>query len=175
MNSTLKTVLLPLLACNGVFYVRLIGEKDALHLLGSINQSGCCQHSWEIFLDTVLQKLTAENSITDNVNVPLPIHFASIVHCIADLNCEHHSFGQSCQQSHHNDTAITVFDDDHQPAYRFYFCRLNKQQQIFSQRDIELLKILRPALLQALRLILFREEKLNSRQVLNFWSTIRIR
>lgn len=169
-NEALKTVLLPLLACNGVFYVRLIGEKDALHLLGSINQSGCCQHSWEIFLDTVLQKLTAENSITDNVNVPLPIHFASIVHCIADLNCEHHSFGQSCQQSHHNDTAITVFDDDHQPAYRFYFCRLNKQQQIFSQRDIELLKILRPALLQALRLILFREEKLNSRQVLNFWS-----
>lgn len=87
-NEVLKTALLPLLACNGVFYVRLIGEKDALHLLGSINQSGCCQHSWEIFLDTVLQKLTAENSITDNVNVPLPIHFASIVHCIADLNCE---------------------------------------------------------------------------------------
>lgn len=127
-------------------------------------------YSWKRFLDVVLQKLTAENSITDNANVPLPIHSTSIAHCIAGLNCEHHSFDQSCQQSHHNYTVITVFDDDHHPAYRFYFCRLSEQQQIFSQRDIELLKILRSTLLQALRLILFREESLNSSQVLNFWS-----
>lgn len=162
-NQALKTALLPLLACNGVFYGRLIGEQSTLRLLGSINQSTCCQHGWKRFLDAVLQKLTTENSITANANIPLPIHSASIAHCVDSLNCEHHS-GSNC-------TIITVFDDDHyQQIYRFYFCRFTDDQQIFSQRDIELLKILQPTLLQTLRLILFREENLNSRQVLNFWS-----
>lgn len=170
-NQALKTALLPLLACNGIFYGRLIGEQNTLQLLGSINQSTCCQHGWKRFLDAVLQKLTAGNSITDNANMPLPIHSASVVDCVDSLNCEHHSFDQSWQQSHHNCTIITVFGDDHyQQTDRFYFCRLTDHQQIFSQRDIELLKILRPTLLQTLRLILFREESLNSRQVLNFWS-----
>lgn len=41
-NQALKTAFLPLLACNGVFYGRLIGEQNALQLLGSINQSTCC-------------------------------------------------------------------------------------------------------------------------------------
>lgn len=162
-NQALKTALLPLLACNGVFYGRLIGEQNTLQLLGSISQSTCCQYGWERFLDAVLQKLTTESSITANANMPLPIHSASIAHCVDSLSCEHHS-GNTC-------TIITVFDDGHyQQIYRFYFCRFTDDQQIFSQRDIELLKILRPTLLQTLRLILFREESLNSRQVLNFWS-----
>ena len=169
-NEALKTALLPLLACNGVFYGRLIGKQNTLQLLGSINQSTCCQDGWKRFLDTVLQKLTAENSITDNANMPLPINSSNLVECLDSLSSCQHSFDQSWQQSHHNCTIVTVFDEGHQPAFRFYFCRLTNHQQIFSQRDIELLKILRPTLLQALRLILFREESLNSRQVLNFWS-----
>ena len=102
--------------------------------------------------------------------MPLPINSSNLVECLDSLSSCQHSFDQSWQQSHHNCTIVTVFDEGHQPAFRFYFCRLTNHQQIFSQRDIELLKILRPTLLQALRLILFREESLNSRQVLNFWS-----
>lgn len=169
-NQALKVALLPLMACNGVFYGRLAGERNTLQLLGSVNQSTCCQHGWEQFLNASLQKLAGENSITDYAAKQLPISAASVVHCIDSFSGLYLSFDQTWQQSHHNCTIVTVFDDDHQPAYRFYFCRLNGQQQIFSPRDIELLKILRPTLLQTLRLILFREETSNSRQTLNFWS-----
>lgn len=169
-NQVLKAALLPLLACNGVFYGRLIGEQNALQLLGSINQSTCCADGWKRFLDAVLQKSAAENSITDSAHMPRPINSSDMVHCVDSLSSCQHSFDQSWQQSHHNYTIITVFDEGHQPAFRFYFCRLTAHQQIFSRRDIELLKILRPVLLQTLRFILFREETLNLRQMRNFWS-----
>ena len=169
-NQVLKAALLPLLACNGVFYGRLIGEQNTLQLLDSINQSTCCQDDWKRFLDAVLQKLTAENSIVDSTTMPLPINSSNLVECLDNLSSCQHSFDQSWQQSHHNCTIVTVFDEGHQPAFRFYFCRLTNHQQIFSQRDIELLKILSPALLQTLKFILFREETLNFRQMRNFWS-----
>lgn len=169
-NQTIKAALLPLMACNGAFYGLLAGERSALQLLGSVNQSTCCQHGWEQFLNATLQKLTVENSASDNATEQLPISATSVVHCIDSFSGLHLSFDQTWQRSHHSCTIVTVFDDDHLPAYRFYFCRLNGQQQIFSPRDIELLKILRPTLLQTLRLILFREETSNSRQTLNFWS-----
>jgi len=169
-NQVLKAALLPLLACNGVFYGRLAGEHNTLQLLGSINQSTCCQYGWKLFLNAILQKSALENSMTGNAIIPLPIDTTGIVHCIGSPRGPHHSFDLSWQQSHHNCTIITLFDDEHQPAYRFYFCRLNGQQKVFSQRDIELLKILRPILLRTLRFILFREENLTSRQTLNFWS-----
>lgn len=169
-NQAVKVALLPLMACNGAFYGLLAGERSVLQLLGSVNQSTCCQHGWEQFLNATLQKLADENSVSDKATEQLPINATSVVHCIDSFSGLYLSFDQAWQQSHHNCTIVTVFDDDHLPAYRFYFCRLNGQQQIFSPRDIELLKILRPTLLQTLRLILFREETLNSRQVLNFWS-----
>ncbi|WP_292992482.1 helix-turn-helix transcriptional regulator [Nitrosomonas sp.] len=156
-NQAVKVALLPLMECGGAFYGRLAGEINTLQLLGSVNQSTCCQHDWEQLLNATLQKLAVENSVADNAIIPLPINATSIVD-YTDL------------QSHHNCTVVTVFDDHHQPAYRFYFCRFSGQQQIFNQRDTELLRILRPTLLQTLRLILFREESLNSRQTLDFWS-----
>ena len=43
-NQALKVALLSLMACNGAFYGRLAGERNTLQLLGSVNQSTCCQH-----------------------------------------------------------------------------------------------------------------------------------
>ena len=123
-NQALKTALLPLLACNGVFYGRFIEEKNTLQLLDSINQSTYCQDGWKRFLNIVLQKLAAEDSIVDNANMPLPINSSNLVECLDNLSSCQHSFDQSWQQSHHNCTIITVFDEGHQPAFRFYFCRL---------------------------------------------------
>ncbi|ALQ51719.1 response regulator transcription factor [Nitrosomonas ureae] len=169
-NQALKVALLPLLACNGVFYGRLAGERNTLQLLDSINQSTCCQEGWKRFLHVVLQNLPGEGFICDNVNMSLPVHSANLVECLDGLSSCHHSCDQSWQQSHNNYTLITVFDEGHQSAFRFYFCRLTNHHQIFSQREIELLKILRPALLQTLNFILFREETLNRRKVQSFWS-----
>lgn len=171
-NQAVKVALLPLMECGGAFYGRLAGEINTLQLLGSVNQSTCCQHDWEQLLNATLQKLAVENSVADNANTPLPINATSVDDYTDSLNCQDHSFDQSWQKAHHNCTIVMVSDDDHhhQPAYRFYFCRLNGQQQIFSYRDTELLRILRPTLLRVLRFIVFQEESLNSRQALNFWS-----
>lgn len=171
LNQALKAALLPLLACNGVFYGRLVGKQNTLQLLGNINQSACCPDGWKRFLEAALQESIAENSITGSAHMPRHINSSSsMMHCIGSLSGCQHSFDQSWQQSHHNCTIVTAFDEGHQPALRFYFCRLTAHQQIFSRRDIELLKILSPTLLQTLRFILFREETLNLRQVRNFWS-----
>lgn len=169
-NQALEAALLPLLACNGVFYGRLVGEQDTLQLLDSINQSTCCQDGWKRFLSAVLQNLSAEDSISDNVNMPLPINSSNLAECLDSLNGYHRSFDQSWQRSNHNCTFVTIFDEGHQPALRFYFCRLTNHRQIFSRRDIELLRILSPVLLQTLKFILFREETLNLRKMRNFWS-----
>lgn len=169
-NQALKAALLPLLACNGVFYGRLAGERNTLQLLDGINQSTCCQGGWERILTAVLQNSSTEGFISENVNMPLPIHSSNLVERADSLNGCAFSFDQSWQRSLHNCTLITVFDEGHQPAFRFYFCRFTDHQQIFSQRDIELLKILRPALLQTLKFILFHEETLNFRQMRQFWS-----
>lgn len=169
-NQVMQIALLPLIACNGAFYGRLAGEHCSLQLLGSINQSTCCPHGWQQFLNSTLQKATAGSSIEDISNALSAVTMSSnIVPCTGNTSCQNQSFNPLWQQSHHKCTAITLFDDHHL-VYRLCFCRLDAQQQIFNQRDIELLKLLQPILLQTLRFIMFREESLHPRQTLTFWS-----
>jgi len=170
-NQAVKAALLPLLKCNGAFYGRFIGEQDALQLLGSINQSTCCQHGWKQLLNIASQGSVIADSVNSHAAEPLPISAVSDVQCFEENGGHYRSFDLAWQQSHRNCTVVKVFDDHHQLAFQFYFCRLSNQQQVFSQRDFELLKILKPILLQTLRLILFRQEKFNSRLTKNFWSS----
>jgi DNA-binding CsgD family transcriptional regulator len=170
-NQAVKAALLPLLKCNGAFYGRLMGEQNALQLLGSINQSTCCQHDWKQLLNIASQGLVIADSVNSHVAEPLPISAVSDVQCFEENGGHYRSFDLVWQQSHRNCTVVKVFDDQHQLAFQFYFCRLSNQQQVFSQRDFELLKILKPILLQTLRLILFRQETFNSQLTKNFWSS----
>ena len=170
-NQAVKAALLPLLKCNGAFYGRFIGEQDALQLLGSINQLTCCQHGWKQLLNIASQGSVIADSVNSHAAEPLPISAVSDVQCFEENGGHYRSFDLAWQQSHRNCTVVKVFDDHHQLAFQFYFCRLSNQQQVFSQRDFELLKILKPILLQTLRLILFRQEKFNSRLTKNFWSS----
>lgn len=170
-NQAVKAALLPLLKCNGAFYGRLMGEQNALQLLGSINQSTCCQHSWKQLLNIASQGLVIADSKDSHPTEPLPISAVSDVQCFEENGGHYRSFDLAWQQSYRNCTVVKVFDDHHQLAFQFYFCRLSNQQQVFSQRDFELLKILKPILLQTLRLILFRQESFNSWLTKNFWSS----
>ncbi|MER0171728.1 MAG: DNA-binding response regulator [Nitrosomonas sp.] len=170
-NQAVKAALLPLLKCNGAFYGRLMGEQNALQLLGSINQSTCCQHGWKQLLNIASQELVIADSVNSHAAEPLPISAVSDVQCFEENGGHYRSFDLAWQQSHRNCTVVKVFDEQHQLAFQFYFCRLSNQQQVFSQRDFELLKILKPILLQTLRLILFRQETFNSRLTKNFWSS----
>lgn len=169
-DQAIKTALLPLFKCNGAFYGRLSGEHNTLQLLGGINQSTCCQHGWKQLLNIALQELAKPVLLGNHAVEPLPVSAVNDVHCFKVNGGHYRSFDLTWQQSHHNCTVVKVFDDHHQLAFQFYFCRFSNQQQIFNQRDIELLKIMRPVLLQTLRLISFRQETFNSRLTKNFWS-----
>ena len=169
-DQAIKTALLPLFKCNGAFYGRLSGEHNTLQLLGGINQSTCCQHGWKQLLNIALQELVRPDLLDNHAVEPLPVSAVNDVHCFKVNGGHYRSFDLTWQQSHHNCTVVKVFDDHHQLAFQFYLCRLSNQQQIFNQRDIELLKIMRPVLLQTLRLISFRQETFNSRLTKNFWS-----
>ncbi|MCB1949632.1 MAG: helix-turn-helix transcriptional regulator [Nitrosomonas sp.] len=169
LNQVLKEAVLPLLACNGVFYVRLADDHSNPQLINSINQSTCCQHSWMRFLNTAIQKPAATQSSTGNPNPLLPVGVDMSMRCNGTENSFHHSFDQNWQQSHHCSTMLT-FRDDQSQACQFYFCRLHEKPQIYSPRDFALLNILRPSLLQAFRFIQFQEKSLNADQITQFWS-----
>ncbi len=170
-NQAIKAALLPLFRCNGAFYGRLLlGEHNTLQLLGSINQSTCCLHGWNQLLNIALQELVRPDLLDNHAVEPLPVSAVNDVHCFEEKGGYYRSFDLTWQQSHRNCTVVKVFDDHHQLAFQFYLCRLSNQQQIFNQRDIELLKIMKPVLLQTLRLISFRHETFNSRLAKNFWS-----
>lgn len=169
-DQAVQTALLPLITCNGAFYGRLPIGHHSLQLLGSINQSNCCPSGWNQFLISILQKTPADSSLASTPNTPPAITMtSSTLPCQCNLNRHQHTSDPLWQQPFHICSFITLFDD-HQLAYQLYFCRLDAQQQIFNQRDIELLKFLHPVLLQTLRFILFREKSLHPRQTGKFWS-----
>ncbi len=169
-NQAIKAALLPLLRCNGAFYGRFSEEKNTLQMFGSINQSTCCQQSWRQLLHIALQGLVKLISVDDQVVESVPLGAVDDVHCFQEREGDYRSFDFVWQQSHQNCTVAKVSDDYRHLAFQFYFCRLSNQQQIFNQRDIELLKLMKPVLLQTLQLILFRQEKFNSWLTKNFWS-----
>ena len=170
LNQVLKEAVLPLLACNGAFYVQPADEQNNPQLIGSINQSTCCQHSWMEFLNTAIQKPAATQSSTRNSNPLLPVKVDNRMRCNGAANCLlHHSFDRNWQQSHHQSTILTLRDDQKQIC-QFYFCRLHEKPQTYSPRDIALLNLLKPSLLQAFRFIQFQEKSLNADQITQFWS-----
>lgn len=160
-NQVVQTALLPLIDCNGAFYGRIAGGFHSLQLLGSINQSNCCPNGWNRFLASTLVNASNMLSSISITNSTLP--------CQSNSDCQQLTADPFRQQPHHNCSFITLFDDD-QSAYQLFFCRLDAQHQIFKQRDIELLKLLRPVFLQTMRFIMFREESIHPRQTLKFWS-----
>lgn len=169
-NQAIQTAILPLITCNGAFYGRLPTGLHSLQLLGSINQSNCCPSGWNQFLISTLQKAPADSILESTPNtLPAITMASSTLPCQSNLNCQQHTSYSLSLQPHRICSFITLFDD-HQSTYQLYFCQLDEKQQIFNQRDVELLKLLRPVLLQTLRFILFREESLHPRQTGKFWA-----
>ncbi len=160
-NQLLRTALIPLMDCNGVFYVRRVGEHDTVQLMGSINQSTCCQHSWERFLKTAIRTQIFGDFVTSNMT---PRVATNTFGCDG-LYCNAYPLDQSWQQDSCCCTMITLFDAPGQ-IFTLYFCRLSVQERLYSQRDIELLKILRPILLQTIKLVMFQEESLNYQKII---------
>ncbi|MBX3616874.1 helix-turn-helix transcriptional regulator [Nitrosomonas sp.] len=168
-NQVLQTALLPLIACNCAFYGRRMGTYGSMQLLGSINQSTCCQHGWKQFLDTILQRApsaTLKNSTTAS---SLMVFEGSSIPCSNDVNFSQRSFDPSWQRLHHSCSLLSFFGDHQQLSCQFYFCRLDSQVTIFNQRDTELMELLRPVLLRTLRFIIYREESTHP-ATLKFWS-----
>ena len=54
LNHLLKTMIMPLLSCCGMFYMYMEAGRSQ-QLLGDITHSSVCEHKWKCFLNIALQ------------------------------------------------------------------------------------------------------------------------
>ena len=161
LDQVLKIALIPLLDCSGVFYMQCIGEQNTPQLLGNINQSNCCQPVWQAFVKTTIQQPPIGCYATNPVSSNLAMHSFQC----DNLHYQPYSSEQFKQTIVNRCAIITVFDAPGQ-SLQLCFCRLDVQQLCYSRRDLDLLVMLRPALLQTIKLILFQEESLSFQRVM---------
>ncbi|MCB1947388.1 helix-turn-helix transcriptional regulator [Nitrosomonas sp.] len=176
-NLALKEALLPLIACNGVFYEQPSARQHEQNNtqpntlpFGSINLSNCCEHNWQQLMHTTAQIPAATRSAVHISDIRLTDLTPGNSH---DRNVTSDALSASLdpfQQQAHRHCAILSLHDEQNQACRLHFCRLNDRKHIFSQRDITLLNVLKSPLLQTLKMILFHEESRNSRHIMDLWS-----
>ncbi len=172
-NLVLQEALLPLIACNGVFYEQPPARQNDQNItqpIDGINLSSCSEYNWQQLIRTTTQIPAAVQSAVHISDIRLTDSTSASRHYRdAFSGAQHLFFNPFRQQARHYCTILTLQDEQH-PACRFHFCRLHDRRYIFSQRDIELLNVLKSPLLQTLKMILFHEESRNSRRVMDLWS-----
>ena len=165
LSQILKKALLPLLGCSGIFYTRLVGDGNTPNLLDSINPSTLCHCWWEDFYKVATQKHLLDNSLA----VEKPSVLATEAFCCIGKACSKCLAYQGNTFNHENrNCAFVILFDSPNPTIALYFYRFTSQTQLYSERDIELLQLLRATLLQTVNAVFFREECLNLQQVLNY-------
>ena len=164
LSHIFKTSLLPLMGCSGAFYARLEGEDNTPKLLDSIDPSIPCRCWWEDFYKVATQSHLLDNSVA----VEKPPVLATETFCCIGKACSKCSVYQNNAFNHeYRNCAIAVLFDSPSPTIALYFHRFTPQTQLYSERDIELLQLLRATLLQTVNAIIYREECHNLQQVLN--------
>ncbi len=145
-NQIVETALIPLLNCSGVFYVNSESNQSTPQLMDSIPPPHLCQSRWNDFLVAAMRTHAAENYVLDNYT--------------------RNQNGMKNYQINDNDT-MTVLLDDQKQSVAICFCNLNAKNPNFSLRQIELLKLLRPSLLQSIKTILSREGRQDQQQTMD--------
>ena len=164
LSHILKTSLLPLMGCSGVFYARLEGEDNTPTLLDSINPSIPCRCWWDDFYKVATQSHLLDNSVA----VEKASVLATEAFCCIGKACSKCLLMQNNAFNHeYRNCAIVVLFDSPSPTIAIYFHRFTSQTQLYSERDIELLQLLRATLLQTVNAVIYREECHNLQQVLN--------
>lgn len=149
LNLVLKTALIPLLGCNGAFYVLARAKRNLPQLLGSICTQQLCRLKWEYFLMTAMRTHVVKNLASVNS-----------VAGVRRSDCVSYYQVNDCS------TIMALFDAPKQ-SVTLYFCCLNSSIQHCNQRHIELLKLLRPSLLQTIQAILSREDSQRQQQIMD--------
>lgn len=147
-NQALQIALLPLISCGGIFYTRYVNEKNGQQLLDSVMQPSSRQNDWQRFLTDSTVNHTASN----------------------DISISQHYLPDQLSEPSKPQYTILKLQDNEKPSFRFYFWCLNKDHPLFTQRELALLEILRPILLQTIKLIILHEEKPSTCQANRFWS-----
>ena len=145
-NQIVETTLIPLLNCSGVFYVNFGSNENTPQLLDSILPSPLCQSQWNDYLVAAMRTHAAANYATDN-------------------NTRNQN-GMNHYQINDHDTMTVLFDDPKQ-SVAICFCHMNVKEPYFSQRHIELLRLLRPSLLQSIKTILSCEGRQKQQQIMD--------
>ncbi|GJL73485.1 MAG: hypothetical protein NMNS01_26840 [Nitrosomonas sp.] len=164
-NQVLKTTLVPLVECNGAFYVRLEGEQNTPRLLGGINQASFSQPIWKNFLEFVFQNQLLEQPVRGETYTPLAIQDF----CYSELICQTYLTSRSCHRIDRCCTLVAMLGATGLAA-TLYFCYLTFQDQFYHSRNFKLLQLLRPFLLQTIKTFLAQEESQNFRLILGHLS-----
>lgn len=145
-NLVIETALIPLLGCSGVLYADFKSNENTPQLLDSILTPDLCQHQCNDFLIAAMRTHAAANHPTDcnmlNPNV-----------------MSHYQINDNC--------SMLVLSDAPNQTMALYFCHLNSKDWLYCQRHIELLKLLRPILLQTIKAIFTRESSQNQQQIMD--------
>lgn len=145
-NLLVETALIPLFGCSGVFYVDFESNKNTPQLLDSIHPPHLCQHQWNDFLIAAMRTHAAANHLTDS-------------NTFNPNDMSHYQIDDNC--------SMLVLSDGPNQTMALYFCHLNSKDRHYSQRHIELMKLLRPILLQTIKLILVCENSQNQQQIMD--------
>jgi len=164
LSQILKKSLLPLMGSGGVFYARLEGEDNTPRLLDSINSSTPCRCRWDDLYKVATQRHLQDNSVVVEKGPVL----ATEAFCCIGKACSKCSAYQSDDFNHaYRNCAIVVLFDSPNPTIAIYFHRFSSQTQVYNERDIELLQLLRATLLQTVNAVIYREKCHHLQQVLN--------
>jgi DNA-binding CsgD family transcriptional regulator len=164
LSHILKTSLLPLMGCSGAFYTRLDGKDNTPKLMDSINSSTPCRCWWDDLYKVATQSHLLDNSVV----VEKASVLATEAFCCIGKSCSKCSIYSNKAFNHgQRNCAIVILFDSPNPTIAIYFHRFTTQTQLYSERDIELLQLLRATLIQTVNAVIYREESHNLQQILN--------
>ncbi|SET50815.1 regulatory protein, luxR family [Nitrosomonas marina] len=171
LNQVLEQALLPLVACNGVYYEQTSADQNSKQPIDGINLSNCCECDWEQLILAITQTPAEAQSTIHISDIKLTDPLAGNRHYCDAISISQSNALDPLQQQSHRYCAVLTLHDEQNQTYRFHFFRLHDRQHLFSQRDIELLNAFRSPLLQTLKMILFHQLSRNSRRFMELWST----
>ncbi len=136
-----------------------IQREQTIELLDTINQSSSCVNSWKSFLKVIQQTTRLAFPLTGGLTVQLiPDKFTR----------SFYSHSNSFQEN--SSCAVMAIFDAINPTFACFFCRMNEKEKPFMCHEIDLLRIIRPSLLQAIKAIILREDYQNLQQTIHLIS-----
>jgi len=114
-----------------------------------------------------LEKLS--KVIQQTTRLAFPLTGGLTVQLIPD-KFTHSFYSHSNSFQENSSCAVMAIFDAINPTFACFFCRMNEKEKLFMCHEINLLRIIRPSLLQAIKAIILREDYQNLQQTIHLIS-----